>query len=76
MIQPQISIHPALPTDASYPEIIAVRFESETSDWKFRSPILRQLPESFGIRIAGHYAFLVGGFLYELPILNGYIANI
>lgn len=58
MIQPQIKIHPALPTDASYPEIIAARFENETSDWKFRSPILRQLPESFGIKIAGHYAEL------------------
>lgn len=58
MIQPQIKIHPALPNDASYPEIIAARFENETSDWKFRSSIFRELPESFGIRIAGHYAEL------------------
>jgi len=58
MIQPQIKIHPALPADASYAEVIAARYENETSDWEFRSPIFRELPESFGIKIASHYAEL------------------
>lgn len=58
MIQPQIKIHPALPADASYAEVIAARYENETSDWEFRGPIFRELPESFGIKIASHYAEL------------------
>ena len=58
MIQPQIKTHPALPDNASYPEIIAARYETESTDWKFRRPILQQLPESFGIKVAGHYAEL------------------
>lgn len=57
-IRPNIKPHPALPLDASYPEILAASKEDETSDWKFRRNILNQLPESFGIKIAGHYAQL------------------
>ena len=58
MISPNIKPHFVLPNDASYPEIIAARFEHEVSDWQFRRPILCQLPESFAVKIAGHYSQL------------------
>lgn len=58
MIQSQIKAHPALPPDASKPEIIAASYEKETSDWQFRRAILELLPDSFGVKVASHYADL------------------
>lgn len=50
--------HPLLPNDASLPEIIAAQSESDTSDWRFRRPILQQWPEQYAHHIANHYAEL------------------
>ena len=53
-----IRAHPLLPNDASLPEIIAALSESDTSDWRFRRPILQQWPEQYACQIANHYAEL------------------
>ena len=50
--------HPLLPNDASLPEVIAAQSESDTSDWRFRRPILQQWPEQYACQIAKHYADL------------------
>jgi hypothetical protein len=47
---------PPLPNDASAAERIAYRNdEPDVTDWKFRRPILRMLPERFGMPIAQRY---------------------
>ena len=50
--------HPLLPNDATLPEIIAAQSESDTSDWRFRRPILQEWPEQYACQIANHYAEL------------------
>lgn len=47
--------HPSLPDDASFPEIIAAKSESDASDWRFRRLILQQRRDQFACEVVSNY---------------------